>query len=217
MLCAARARAETNDLQLWRLGHPDTITVCTICDGTDTVSQPGDPTAQYRFARLAATVALGFAPSFEDQAQTTGQSGFELGDPRCPYVIGALWNGKDKPMNGAYQDDNTTRMIKTKSGHEVILCDKSGDEKIVIADKSQKRTITFDVKNKKFVVQADEGDIELHAEKGKIVLDCEDLEVKTSKTTKIDVGDKFNLKVSSDATIKADGNLKIKATRVNIN
>jgi hypothetical protein len=78
-LCAAGARAAPNDLQLWRLGHPDTITVCTICDGTDTVSQPGDPTAQYRFARLAATVALGFAPSFEDQAQTTGQSGFELG------------------------------------------------------------------------------------------------------------------------------------------
>jgi hypothetical protein len=79
ILFAARARAATNDLQLWRLGHPDTITVCTICDGTDTVSQPGDPTAQYRFARLAATLALGFAPSFEDQAQTTGQSGFEMG------------------------------------------------------------------------------------------------------------------------------------------
>jgi hypothetical protein len=79
MLCAARAGAAPNDLQLWRLGHPDTISVCTVCDGTDTITQPGDPTAQYRFARLAATLALGFAPSFEDQAQTTGQSGFEMG------------------------------------------------------------------------------------------------------------------------------------------
>jgi len=79
IFCAAGARADTNDLQLWRLGHPDSITVCTICDGSDTQVQPGDATAQYRFARLAATVALGFAPAFEDQAQTTGQSGFELG------------------------------------------------------------------------------------------------------------------------------------------
>ena len=79
ILFAASARANTNDLQLWRLGHPDTITVCTVCDGTDTQNQAGDPTAQYKFARLAATLALGFAPAFEDQAQTTGQSGFELG------------------------------------------------------------------------------------------------------------------------------------------
>ncbi len=107
-------------------------------------------------------------------------------------------------------------MIQTKSGHKIILSDKSGDEKIVIADKSEKRSITFDVKNKKFIVDAQEGDIELHAEK-KIVLQCEDLEIKTSKTAKIDVGSNFDLKVSSDASIKADGNCKIKATRVNIN
>ena len=177
---------------------------------------PGGPESTWaRVAQPAAGAGRGFywIPEIGDEVLIA----FELGDPRCPYVIGALWNGKDKPMNGAYQDDNTTRMIQTKSGHKIVLCDKSGDEKIVIADKSQKRTITFDVKKKKFVVQADEGDIELHAAKGKIVLDCEDLEIKTSKTTKIDVGDKFNLHVCSDATIKADGNLKIKATRVNIN
>src|SRR6266851_3684041 len=130
---------------------------------------------------------------------------FELGQASRPYVIGTLWNGKDKPMAAAYADDNTTRMIQTKSGHKIVLCDKSGN-----------RTITFDVKAKKFLVEAKEGDIELHAEK-KIVLDCEDLEIKTSKTTKIDVGTNFDLKVGSDATIKADGNLKIKASRVNIN
>jgi len=141
---------------------------------------------------------------------------FELGQANRPYVLGALWNGKDKPMDGAYADDNTTRMIQTKSGHKIVLCDKSGEEKIVIADKSGNRTITFDVKAKKFLVEAKEGDIELHAEK-KIVLDCEDLEIKTSKTAKLDVASNFDLKIGGDASIKADGNLKIKARRVNIN
>jgi uncharacterized protein involved in type VI secretion and phage assembly len=176
---------------------------------------PGGPESTWaRVTQPAAGAGRGFywLPEVGDEVLIA----FELGDPRCPYVLGALWNGKDKPMNGAYQDDNTTRMIQTKSGHKIVLCDKSGEEKIVIGDKSGKRTITFDVKAKKFLVEAQEGDIELHAEK-KIVLECEDLEIKTSKSTKIDVGSNYNLKVSSDASIKADGNCKIKATRVNIN
>jgi uncharacterized protein involved in type VI secretion and phage assembly len=176
---------------------------------------PGGPESDWaRVAQPAAGAGRGFywLPEVGDEVLVA----FELGQANRPYVIGALWNGKDKPMNGAYADDNTTRMIQTKSGHKIVLCDKSGEEKIVIADKSGNRTITFDVKAKKFLVEAKEGDIELHAEK-KIVLDCEDLEVKTSKTTKVEVGSNFNLKVGSDACIKADGNLKLKASRVNIN
>jgi uncharacterized protein involved in type VI secretion and phage assembly len=176
---------------------------------------PGGPETDWaRVAQPAAGAGRGFywLPEVGDEVLIA----FELGQANCPYVLGALWNGKDKPMDGAYADDNTTRMIQTKSGHKIVLCDKSGEEKIVIADKSGNRTITFDVKAKKFLVEAKEGDIELHAEK-KIVLDCEDLEIKTSKTTKLDVGSNFDLKVGGDASIKADGNLKIKASRVNIN
>ena len=176
---------------------------------------PGGPETDWaRVAQPAAGAGRGFywLPEVGDEVLIA----FELGQANRPYVLGALWNGKDKPMDGAYADDNTTRMIQTKSGHKIVLCDKPGEEKIVIADKSGNRTITFDVKAKKLLVEAKEGDIELHAEK-KIVLDCEDLEVKTSKTAKLDVGSNFNLKVGSDASIKEDGNLKIKASRVNIN
>jgi uncharacterized protein involved in type VI secretion and phage assembly len=176
---------------------------------------PGGPETDWaRVAQPAAGAGRGFywLPEVGDEVLIA----FELGQANRPYVLGALWNGKDKPMDGAYADDNTTRMIQTRSGHKIVLCDKPGEEKIVIADKSGNRTITFDVKAKKLLVEAKEGDIELHAEK-KIVLDCEDLEVKTSKTAKLDVGSNFNLKVGADATIKADGNLKLKASRVNIN
>ena len=176
---------------------------------------PDGPESDWaRVAQPAAGAGRGFywLPEVGDEVLVA----FELGQANRPYVLGALWNGKDKPMNGAYADDNTTRMIQTKSGHKIVLCDKSGEEKIVIADKSGNRSITFDVKAKKFLVECKEGDIELHAEK-KIVFHCEDLEIKTSKTTKMDVGTTFNLKVGSDASIKADGNLKIKASRVNIN
>ena len=107
-------------------------------------------------------------------------------------------------------------MIQTKSGHQITLDDKKDAEKIIIADKSGNRTMTFDVKNKKFLVEAKEGDVEIHAEK-KIVLECEDLEIKTTKTGKIDIGSTFDLTVKEKANIKADSQLNIKADRVNIN
>jgi uncharacterized protein involved in type VI secretion and phage assembly len=176
---------------------------------------PGNPESDWaRVAQPAAGAGRGFywLPEVSDEVLVA----FERGEAQRPYVIGALWNGQDKPMDGAYVDENTTRMIQTKSGHQVIFDDKDGAEKIVIADKSGKRTMTFDVANKKFVIEAGEGDIELHAEK-KIVLDCEDLEIKTSKSGKMDIGSTFDLKVAETANIKSSATLNIKASRVNIN
>ena len=133
-----------------------------------------------------------------------------------PHVVGSLWNGKDKPMKNAYQDDNTTVMIQTKSGHQVILDDKKGDEKIIIADKSGNRTLTWDVKNKKFLIECKEGDVEIHAEK-KIVLECEDLEVKTTGTCKFQIDDTFDLKVKKECKVKVEKNLILKAQTIYLN
>jgi uncharacterized protein involved in type VI secretion and phage assembly len=176
---------------------------------------PGKPESDWaRVTQPAAGAGRGFywLPEVNDEVLVA----FERGEAQRPYVVGALWNGKDKPMDGAYVDDNSTRMIQTKSGHQVIFDDKDGQEKIVIADKSGKRTMTFDVANKKFIVEAAEGDIELHAEK-KIVLDCEDLEIKTSKSGKMDVGTTFDLNVSDKMNVTAGPQLNLKASRVNIN
>jgi hypothetical protein len=83
LLFAGSAQAGDNDLQLWRLGHPETIRVCSLCDGS-----PGDKKdefrdfdkdAQRRFARLGASLGLSFVPGFVEPAASTGQSGFELG------------------------------------------------------------------------------------------------------------------------------------------
>jgi uncharacterized protein involved in type VI secretion and phage assembly len=176
---------------------------------------PGGPESDWaRVAQPAAGAGRGFywLPEVNDEVLVA----FELGHANRPFVIGTLWNGVDKPMQGAYTDENTTRMIQTRSGHQIVLDDKNGEEKIVIADKSGKRTLTFDVKRKKFLIEAAEGDVEIRAEK-KIVLQCEDLEIKTSKTAKVDVGTTFDLNVSDKANVKAGPQLNIKASRVNIN
>jgi uncharacterized protein involved in type VI secretion and phage assembly len=176
---------------------------------------PGKPESDWvRVVQPAAGAGRGFywIPEVNDEVLVA----FERGEAHRPYVVGSLWNGKDKPMKTAYTDENTTRMIMTKSGHQIILDDKKNAEKIIIADKSGKRTLTFDVKNKKFLIEAKEGDVEIHAEK-KIILECEDLEIKTKKTGKIDIGSTFDLNVKDKANIKAGPQLNIKASRVNIN
>lgn len=176
---------------------------------------PGNPESDWcRVAQPAAGAGRGFylLPQVSDEVLIA----FERGEAHRPYVIGSLWNGQDKPMADAYSDENSTTMIQTKSGHRVVLDDKDGQQKIVIADKSGKRTLTFDVEKKKFLIEAKEGDVEIHAEK-KIVLDCEDLEIKTSKNAKVNVGSNFDLKVDSTANIKASSQLNLKASRVNIN
>ena len=83
LLCAGvgsrPAHAGDNDLQLWLLGHPDPITICTLCNGTDNSIQQGEPSAQYKFARMTAALGLAFVPGFSETAASAGQAGFELG------------------------------------------------------------------------------------------------------------------------------------------
>ena len=174
----------------------------------------GPETDWARVVQPAAGAGRGFywIPHVNDEVLIA----FERGEAHRPYVVGSLWNGKDKPMTKAYEDENTTIMIQTKSGHQIVLNDKDGEEKIVIGDKSGKRTMTFDVKAKKFLIEAGEGDVEIHAEK-KLILSCEDLEIKTTKTGKIDIGSTFDLTIKDKGNIKAGPQLNVKASRVNIN
>jgi uncharacterized protein involved in type VI secretion and phage assembly len=58
---------------------------------------------------------------------------FEAGDPRLPYVIGALWNGKDKPpeqMDGAAK--NFKKTIRSRNGLKITLDDQDGSESITL-------------------------------------------------------------------------------------
>ena len=176
---------------------------------------PGKPESDWaRVGQPAAGPGRGFywIPQVNDEVLVM----FERGQSNAPYVIGSVWNGKDKPMKDAYTDENTTIMVQTKSGHQLVIDDKKDQEKITLGDKSGKRTITWDVKNKKFLIEAKEGDLEIHAEK-KIVLQCEDLEIKSSKSTKYDVGTTFDLKIAQKGAMKAGPQMNIKGSKVQLN
>ncbi|HEX5164008.1 MAG TPA: phage baseplate assembly protein V [Thermomicrobiales bacterium] len=58
---------------------------------------------------------------------------FEGGDPRLPFVIGALWNGQDKPpetMDGAGK--NVKKTIRSRNGVKITLDDTDGQETLTL-------------------------------------------------------------------------------------
>jgi uncharacterized protein involved in type VI secretion and phage assembly len=67
---------------------------------------------------------------------------FEHGDVRFPYVIGGVWSAVNTaPQHRGTDTDNNVRLIRSRSGHEIMLDDTSGSEKIVIVDSSESHKI----------------------------------------------------------------------------
>jgi uncharacterized protein involved in type VI secretion and phage assembly len=58
---------------------------------------------------------------------------FEAGDPRHPYVLGGLWNGRDSPpeaMDGAGRNEKKT--LRSRNGVVVTLDDADGRESLTL-------------------------------------------------------------------------------------
>jgi uncharacterized protein involved in type VI secretion and phage assembly len=58
---------------------------------------------------------------------------FEAGDPRRPYVIGALWNQRDEPpeaMDGGGR--NQKKVLCSRNGVKVTLDDTDGQESLIL-------------------------------------------------------------------------------------
>jgi uncharacterized protein involved in type VI secretion and phage assembly len=145
---------------------------------------------------------LYFIPEVDDEVLVA----FQHGDIRFPYILGALWNGKDKPPesnNGA----NNLRTIKSRSGHIIRLDDTADAEKIEIIDKNKNSIIVNTAKNT-ITVTAD-ADITIQSTKGKLILQGHDIEMKSQAGVKVEA--------SQGMELKAGSQLNIKGSVVNIN
>ncbi len=86
------------------------------------------------WARLAVPMAgnqrgTWWIPDPEDEVLVA----FEAGDPRLPYVIGALWNGRDAPpeeMDGS--GNNYKKTLRSRNGVKVTLDDNDGQEQLTL-------------------------------------------------------------------------------------
>jgi len=133
---------------------------------------------------------------------------FEHGRPDLLYVLGGLWNGKDKPPESNADGKNNVRALKTRSGHVIRLTDADGDEKIEIIDKTGKDSIVISAKDKTVTISAD-ADVIVRSANGKLTLSGRGVEISSSAAVKIEA--KQNMDLQATAQLNAKGQV------VNIN
>jgi uncharacterized protein involved in type VI secretion and phage assembly len=68
-----------------------------------------------------------FMPDVDDEVLVA----FEHGDPRRPYVLGGLWNGRDAPPQKVDRR-NTKKVIRSRNGVKVTLDDTDGQETLLL-------------------------------------------------------------------------------------
>ena len=183
------------------------------------------------WARLASPMAglergLLCIPEIDDEVLVA----FEHGDTSFPYIVGALWNNTDKPPAGTasiLSDDKkkvNQRVLRSRSGHLVILDDTEGEEQIIIQDMSEKNSIIFNTKDKAITIQS-EGDMTITAggaltieATGAISMTSQDAaSVKATKDVSLESsGGKGTVKGSSGLALQSTGTTEIKGTQVSV-
>src|SRR3954471_1579186 len=104
-----------------------------------------------------------FIPEKDDEVLVM----FEHGDLNRPLVVGALWNGKDKPPDKT-PDGNPRRMIKSRAGSKITFDDDKN--LLIIEDGTGCGIITFDSGKNKIIIEAKKGDVCFQAPKGEMII-----------------------------------------------
>jgi uncharacterized protein involved in type VI secretion and phage assembly len=169
------------------------------------------------WARVAVPMAgnamgVYFLPEVDDEVLVA----FAHGRVDSPYVVGALWNGKDKPPEDNGDQKNNLRVIKSRSGHTITLDDTLDAEKIVVQDAKQKATITIASKDGTITIATDK-DLAVTA-KGDISLESDgDLKIKCAAFS-VDAQKTLSIKASQDGKVEAQQGLALTSSSgVNIN
>lgn len=143
-----------------------------------------------------------FRPEVDDEVLVA----FEEGDPRRPYILGALWSKPDQPPpDDGQASQNNWRFIRSRSGHIIKLDDTSGGEKIELIDKDGQRRVVIDSANQKIQVICEQGDIEVQAGSGSVTIEATTVTVKASGNMSLEAGG--NLKLEARGQVDVSGQL----------
>ena len=140
---------------------------------------------------------------------------FEHGDIHRPYILGGLWNDKDKPPSATSElvASNKTKLrgLTSREGLNLMISDESGGRSIKIAapDDESKIEIRCD---EKVVEILSNGDITITGTRGKIFVEGQDIEIKSSTNLKLNAGGNIELTAGANLDLNAQVNLTMKAT-----
>ena len=123
---------------------------------------------------------LYFLPEVDDEVLVA----FEHGCVEHPFVIGALWNGRDAAHESNADGANDQRSLKSRSGHVIRLCDRAGHETIEIVDKTGNNKMVFSAADNSIAIEA-QGDIRLSSRTGKVSIDGLNVELTGTANVKV--------------------------------
>jgi uncharacterized protein involved in type VI secretion and phage assembly len=169
-----------------------------------------------------------FLPEVNDEVLVA----FEHGYPDSLYVLGALWNGEDKPPADNKDGKNNLHILKSRSGHQIVLDDSDDKPSILVVDKSGENQILIDTATNQMRIQCrgdliidSGGNVRITA-KGKIDLDAtQDIALKTKAGVTVDAASKGQittkgpLDIKSNAKVSIDGGVQaeVKGGAVSVN
>ncbi|WP_456434539.1 phage baseplate assembly protein V [Thermosulfuriphilus sp.] len=158
------------------------------------------------WARIATPMAgnkrgIFFLPEVGDEVLVA----FEQGNIDYPVVIGALWNGRDLPPEDNADGQNNRRLIRSRSGHEIIFDDTQGSETLILksaggqkitlkAAQGQEIISIGDAQGNQMVIRGAKGQIEIKAQ-GEVILEALNIKIKAGA----------NLELSSSGTVTIRG------------
>ena len=131
----------------------------------------------------------------------------EQGDPSHLFVIGVLWNGRQKPPATDGDGANNTRLIKSRSGHTVRFNDDTSKPEVEVALQDGKR-ITLD----KDGITVDDGRqnvITIASSSGAVT-------VKAAQKLSLEAPD-ITIKATAAMSVTSSGTLTLKGAVVQIN
>lgn len=151
-----------------------------------------------------------FIPEVDDEVLCL----FEHGDLDRPLVIGALWNGKDKPAD-KNPGGNPRRVIKSRQGSKITFDDDQ--MKIIIEDGTGKGKITFDSNANKIIIEALDGDVCFQCPQGDLKIVAKTAEFKATSNVEIHAGQAMAWGTSAAAKISGSGGVTMSGAKVNVN
>lgn len=159
------------------------------------------------WARLATPMAgkdrgLMTIPEVDDEVLVA----FERQDLRFPYILGGLWNGKDKPPASNAEGKNDKRILKSRKQHFLLFDD--GENGAVELTHEKGRRIVLD--DNGFLIEDENGNrVSVDSNSGAMAIEAKgSLNIKAAS---------INIESTGTFKAKAGGTLTIQGSLVQIN
>ncbi|CAL1516482.1 phage baseplate assembly protein V [Chitinophaga sp. MM2321] len=127
--------------------------------------------------------------------------GFEGGNPELPFVMGAAYNGKaHTPFGDA---GNNLKVIKTRSGHTIMLDDSTGEEQIIISDRNG-NAISMDTQARNITITAPE----------ELLLKARNIRIQATENIEMHAGENISQGAGEDMNAYAGTHATLMATHI---